>query len=143
MKFKAKIGWWFYTIAMVMIFIVIYSIFMILDNIARTIFAIVIMTPIIFMFLHWIFDSYVLLEDKSMLIVLGFIKQRLSYDEVKLIGKTRNPMSSMALSFDRLGIKYGRNGYVMISVKDKDTFFAELKRRAPNIKIAKKCSIFN
>src|SRR5690606_5501378 len=47
--------------------------------------------------------------------------------EIRDITATRNPLSSPALSRDRLLITYGRHGRIMISPADKDAVLRELE----------------
>jgi hypothetical protein len=49
--------------------------------------------------------------------------------EIRAIAPTRNPLSSPALSLDRLRIDFGRGRAIMISPLDKAAFLAELRRR--------------
>ena len=49
-------------------------------------------------------------------------------NEIRAVTPTRNPLSSPALSLDRLRIDYGRGSSVMISPRDQARFLAELER---------------
>ena len=50
-------------------------------------------------------------------------------NEIKTVTPTSNPLSSPALSLDRLQINYGRWGSIMISPKDKEAFIQDLEKR--------------
>ena len=52
--------------------------------------------------------------------------------EVTAVRSTRNPLSSPALSLDRLEITYGRRR-IMISPEDKARFLKELEARCPRL----------
>lgn len=47
--------------------------------------------------------------------------------EITAVSKTRNPLSSPALSFDRVLIQYGAGKSIMISPKDERAFLLELE----------------
>jgi len=55
-------------------------------------------------------------------IVSGPFRWKVSIDQITSVEATRNPLSSPALSLDRLRIKYGRNRRIMISPADKNGF---------------------
>ena len=66
--------------------------------------------------------------SESLLVRSGPFKWKVPLGEISSVEPTRNPLSSPALSLDRLHIKYGRGQEVMISPKDKATFIEELQR---------------
>jgi hypothetical protein len=49
-------------------------------------------------------------------------------NEIRAVTPTRNPLSSPALSLDRLRIDYGRGSSVMISPRDQARFLEEMGR---------------
>jgi hypothetical protein len=59
----------------------------------------------------------------------GPFRWRVPLHEVRSITPTRNPLSSPALSLDRLRIEYGARQWLMIAPADKDAFLRELDRR--------------
>lgn len=61
----------------------------------------------------------------------GQFAWRIPLAEVQSVTPTRNPLSSPALSLDRLRIRFGARDEIMISPADRDRFLAELQRRAP------------
>lgn len=56
---------------------------------------------------------------------------RIPLREIRAVTPTRNPLSSPALSLDRLRIDYGRMSSMMISPEDKEGFMTELRKRVP------------
>jgi hypothetical protein len=56
---------------------------------------------------------------------------RIPLHEIRSVSRTRNPLSSPALSLDRLRIEYGKGRSIMISPKDKENFLNELRKRVP------------
>ncbi len=61
----------------------------------------------------------------------GPFSWRVPLSEIRNVTPTRNPLSSPALSLDRLRIEYGQTRSIMISPTDKEAFVAELRKRAP------------
>lgn len=57
---------------------------------------------------------------------------RVPLREIRAVTATRNPLSSPALSLDRLRIDFGRMGSIMISPQDKEGFMQELRKRVPS-----------
>jgi hypothetical protein len=57
---------------------------------------------------------------------------RVPLHEIRAISSTRNPLSSPALSLDRLRIDFARGSSIMISPLDKEAFMQELRRRVPS-----------
>ncbi len=61
----------------------------------------------------------------------GPFSWRVPLRDIRSVTPTRNPLSSPALSLDRLRIDYGRKSSIMISPTDKDAFVTELRKRVP------------
>lgn len=72
------------------------------------------------------------LDDTQLTVRFGLIRRHLRYDQISAVRPTRNPLSSPALSLDRLRVEYGRGflSAVMISPAPRDEFLDELARRA-------------
>lgn len=58
----------------------------------------------------------------------GLIRRRISTIDIASVTPTRNPLSSPALSLDRIDIRYGEGflGHVLISPADREAFLEEL-----------------
>jgi hypothetical protein len=69
------------------------------------------------------------LTDSTLLVSSGPFRWRVPVQEIRGITPTRSPLSSPALSLDRLRIEYGRGSWLMISPRDKDGFLRELAVR--------------
>jgi hypothetical protein len=61
----------------------------------------------------------------------GPFSWRIPLRDIRSVTPTRNPLSSPALSLDRLRIDYGPKCSMMISPKDKEAFVTELRKRVP------------
>ena len=78
----------------------------------------------------WVLGStrYTLM-DAELRVRSGPFRWRVPLREVREITPTRDPLSSPALSLDRLRIDYGRGKWIMISPRDKELFIRELNAR--------------
>jgi hypothetical protein len=73
-------------------------------------------------------------DADALVIRFGLMKSRLSYASIRRVTPTRNPLSSPALSLDRLHIDAGNPLGPNISPKDKDDVLRGLAERAPQLK---------
>lgn len=64
----------------------------------------------------------------------GPFRWKVPLREIRSARRTRNPLSSPALSLDRLRLEYGSKS-IMISPRDQEAFLAELAKRAPALDI--------
>ncbi|MCL4409459.1 MAG: PH domain-containing protein [Gammaproteobacteria bacterium] len=69
------------------------------------------------------------LSDTMLLVRSGPFKWQVPVNQINSVTPTLNPLSSPALSLDRLQINYGRWGSIMISPKDKEAFIQDLEKR--------------
>jgi hypothetical protein len=76
---------------------------------------------------HYTFD------DSTLHIRCGPFAWRVPLREIRAVTPTRDPLSSPALSLDRLRIEFGRMGSIMVSPEDKEAFLAELRKRVPAV----------
>lgn len=68
-----------------------------------------------------------LLEAEQLTVRAGPFKWRIPLAEITKIAPTRNPLSSPALSLDRLRIEYGRGKFVLVSPRDKEQFVRDIE----------------
>ena len=67
------------------------------------------------------------LQAGQLLVRSGPFKWRVPATDITRISPTSNPVSSPALSLDRLRIEYGQGKVLMISPRDKEQFLQELE----------------
>ena len=75
------------------------------------------------------------LDDHHLQIRSGLFKWTIPLETITGIVPTKNPLSSPALSFDRLSIRYGRGTQVMVSPKRKTEFIAALEEKIAERKL--------
>lgn len=78
---------------------------------------------------------YVLTQE-ALAIRCGPFRWRVPIAGITDISRTRNPLSSPALSLDRLRIDYGAGSQVMISPKDMNEFLAQMERLRAGVAFA-------
>jgi hypothetical protein len=69
-------------------------------------------------------------------IVSGPFRWNIPLHEIRSVAPTRNPLSSPALSLDRLRIEYESGKWIMVSPRDKENFLRELRARGSMVRIA-------
>jgi hypothetical protein len=69
------------------------------------------------------------LTDEYLLVKCGPFSWSIPLRDIYEIEPTRNPMSSPALSLDRLLVRYGGGAELMISPADKAGFMMALRKR--------------
>lgn len=67
------------------------------------------------------------LDSKHLHIKSGPFKWRVAIADITRITPSSSPLSSPALSLDRLRIDYGRGASIMISPRDKERFIREIE----------------
>lgn len=75
------------------------------------------------------FSTRYTLTPSDLVIRSGPFRWRVPFHEIRSVTPTRSPLSSPALSLDRLRIDYGRRRRIMISPGDKESFLRELQAR--------------
>jgi hypothetical protein len=88
-------------------------------------------------FLVWMFRAtdYRIAGD-TLLIRSAIFRWKVPVADIQSVTPTRNPLSSPALSLDRLEIKHSR-GEVLVSPKDKQGFISALRAANPSISFAR------
>lgn len=76
------------------------------------------------------------LTHAALIVRCGPLIRHVAYRDITSVARTNNPASSAALSLRRLEIRYGEQGYVLISPPDRDAFVAALRRRVPGLDVA-------
>jgi hypothetical protein len=72
------------------------------------------------------------IDDGRLVIRFGVCRQTIPLENITEVSPTRNPLSSPALSLDRLLVRFGPGltQFVMISPADREAFLDELAMRA-------------
>lgn len=134
MKFRSKIDWWLLLIFIVTTAIIVMKIYEANHHyyLASNFPHFIIYSLIIFVIWLPIFNTYYVVENGTLIIKSLVFRWKINIDDITQIEPTHNPLSSPALSLDRLKIYYMKNGEitsVMISPKDKERFFQAINKR--------------
>lgn len=70
--------------------------------------------------------TYYVVEHDVLRIVSGPFRWRIPLADITNVEATRNPLSSPALSMDRLKVSYGKRKFVLVSPEDKEGFIRAL-----------------
>ncbi|MFV9507291.1 MAG: PH domain-containing protein [Oscillochloridaceae bacterium umkhey_bin13] len=72
------------------------------------------------------------ITSDALLVHFGVVRQRIRFEAILEVYPSRSPLSSPALSLDRLAIRTGRGPmhFTLISPRDRDTFIQLLTSRA-------------
>ena len=134
MKFRSKIDWWLLLIFVVITTNILMKIYEANHHysLASNFPHLVIYSLIIFLIWLPIVNTYYVIENNTLIIKSLVFRWKINIDDITEIEPTHNPLSSPALSLDRLKIYYMKNGEitsVMISPKDKERFFQAINKR--------------
>lgn len=78
----------------------------------------------------WLLRStHYTVESADLHVQSGPFEWRVPISEIRAVTPTRNPLSSPALSLDRLRIDYGRDASIMVSPRNKAQFLTVLEDR--------------
>lgn len=84
-------------------------------------------------FVIWMFTgTFYVVTETELLVRSGPFRWSIPLRHIQEVHPTRNPLSSPALSLDRLGIRHA-GGYLMISPEDKRAFLDDLVARTPGL----------
>jgi hypothetical protein len=122
--YRSKIDWW-----LILIILGIFS-YPIVEGIMTKQYGLSITMISILFFIFWMFSKIKYVIDGTILIVWWI---KIDIHSIKRIYKTNNPMSSPALSLDRIALVYNKYDEVLISPKLKKQFVDELLKINPSI----------
>ena len=88
--------------------------------------------------LSLLFPLYYEITPTSLLVRSGWIRREIPLNSIQQVFPTRNPLSSPALSLDRLQVDYRQGNlrrYILISPQDKAGFLHNLVANAGNLEL--------
>lgn len=124
-RFNSKIDIWIKVLLLVLIVVEAVTIgnaaLRAQDPLATT--ALMFLAIAVVILLAWLLLGTHYIVDRGVLrIVAGPIRWKVPIEDITSVEATRSPLSSPALSLDRLRIRYGKNRRIMISPADKAGF---------------------
>lgn len=131
-KFKSKVGWWYY---LALLFSATATIFTFIrpNNFVK---AIPLLLLTLLLMYIWLFTNYRITNNGWLIVQSGiFYKKKVAITDITAITSAFNPLSSPALSLDRLEIRTGKKIWNIISPQSKEEFVKLLKKINPQIEV--------
>ena len=128
-RFVSKIDWWLIVILMASILLVIVGLSVAMNQTDDPMHAAVAVSlTLLFLALigSILFRTYYQVDGNNLRIVSGPFHWNVPIDQINSVERTRNPLSSPALSLDRLRIRYADKKSIMISPADRPRFMKAL-----------------
>ena len=127
--YRSKIDWWLLAVLLVAIGLSLWSAIETLSRgtVTAWIYAAVIAMVGAVLPLWLVLSTHYTLGDGELLVRSGPLKWRIRVADITSVTETSNPLSSPALSLDRLCIQYGHYETLMISPRDKPKFITDLE----------------
>jgi hypothetical protein len=122
--YRSKIDWW--------LMLIVYGAFVypVVDGIRMKQYILsLVFVGIILLISFLFYNTRYTIEGENLLIW----RTKIDINSIRKVYKTRNPLSSPALSLDRLAIVYNKFDEVLISPVERDDFIQELLKINPNI----------
>ena len=131
MRFPSKVDSWLIPIILISIAGMITALIVVMIEDTRwPVRAMVIVVTVLVTFLLFsVFrNTYYELADGNLRVVSGPFRWTIPLSNITEIRPTRNPLSSPALSMDRLKVSYGKKRFILISPADKDGFLRAIEQ---------------
>ncbi len=131
-KFRSKVDWW---ISAIMIFVLATQLFVVLqivpelNNGTQTYVALGTVIGVFFLVLAILLRTYYSVYRGALKIVSGPFWWTVKLADINSVRETRSPLSSPALSLERIRIHYGKRRWVMVSPADKAGFYDAIGHR--------------
>lgn len=98
--------------------------------------ALLILLPVLLFMVHMFLTTNYTIDNEMLIVKCGFFfSKTIPIHEITKISETNNPISSPAISLDRIEIRCGKFDSVIISPKQKVEFINHLKSINPNIEL--------
>lgn len=122
--YKSKIDWW-----LVLVILGVFG-YPIIDGILSEEYLVSLLFSVVLLVFYFLSKTIQYkIEDENLVIW----KTKIKIQSIRKIYKTRNPLSSPAMSLDRIAIVYNKFDEVLISPKEREEFITELLKINPNI----------
>ncbi len=131
MKFKSAVDWWFYVIIVAAAAVVLVAVIPSVQSGELSLLAggttilLSLALPV------WLlFSTSYRVDSSALRIRSGPFSWTIPLSEVKSISPSRSPLSSPALSLNRLEIQYGRGKRILVSPVDQDAFIDAMNNKS-------------
>lgn len=130
-EYKSKVGWWFHLLIVLLILGCV-KVFL-----GPSILAMAGMLAVALLTLHIFFNTYYRITAEGMLIAHCsiFPEKKIAIADIEVLESSVMPVSSYALSLDRLMIWSQGKVWMLVSPRNKADFIKQLRTINPNIKL--------
>lgn len=122
--YKSKVDWW-----LVVLIVGVFG-YPIVDGVLMQEYLLSIVFVLVLVLFYFLSKTVKYKINENNLIIW---KTKIEIKAIKKIYKTRNPLSSPALSLDRIAIVYNKYDEVLISPKEREQFIEDLLKVNPDI----------
>lgn len=126
--YKSKIDWW-----LIILILILFG-YPIVDGILSKEYVLSLVFGLILIVFFFLSKTIQYKIDGENLVIW---KTKIDIKTIRKIYKTNNPLSSPAMSLDRIAIVYNKFDEVLLSPKERDEFINELLKINPNIEVKK------
>ena len=130
--FKSKVDWWYHCVVLLLAAVSVQQIIS-----GASVWMIILSLFVVYMAIHALLNTWYKLTADGFLIVhcSFFPEKRIAISEISAVEVTVMPVSSYALSLDRLIIYKNGMQWMLISPENKQEFVKLLRRHNPEIRI--------
>ena len=130
MLFRSAVDWWFYLVVIASMAAVFFAIEPILETptIPTVILAIAIFIGAVALPLWLLLGTVYRVDSDQLTVRSGPFTWRVQLDEIHRVTRSRSPVSSPALSLDRLEIVYGNGKQILVSPRNHEKFLEAIGR---------------
>lgn len=124
-KFRSKVDRWILIVILVVIVVQVVAVTAAITEAGEPgmiTSLILVMIGVVALMIWLLLGTHYTVDRGHIRIVSGPFRWKVPIDEITSVTATRNPLSSPALSLDRLSIRYGKRRRIMISPADKAGF---------------------
>ena len=124
--YKSKIDWW-----LIILILILFG-YPIVDGILSKEYVLSLVFGLILIIFFFLSKTIQYKIDGENLVIW---KTKIDIKTIRKVYRTKNPLSSPAMSLDRIAIVYNKFDEVLLSPKERDEFINELLKINPNIDI--------
>lgn len=124
--YKSKIDWW-----LIILILILFG-YPIVDGILSKEYVLSLVFGLILIIFFFLSKTIQYKIDGENLVIW---KTKIDIKTIRKIYRTNNPLSSPAMSLDRIDIVYNKFDEVLLSPKERDEFISELLKINPNIEV--------
>ncbi|WP_396155306.1 PH domain-containing protein [Flavobacterium macrobrachii] len=124
--YKSKIDWW-----LIILILILFG-YPIVDGILSKEYVLSLVFGLILIIFFFLSKTIQYKIDGENLVIW---KTKIEIKTIRKIYRTNNPLSSPAMSLDRIAIVYNKFDEVLLSPKERDEFINELLKINPNIEV--------